>query len=646
MDKKEKVTDSVLYQHMQFDGKRRCVDWLHKARAAYDRLRPYRKERKINKDYVFGKQLDQMINVNGKMMSKRAYMEKMGLPTLSFNLLGKNMRVIQGQYRNNDVAPICHAADPRESEYADQLSELLKQNMKMNRRSEADAKNFGEFLIGGLPGVKLAHVQRRGKRDIFVDNINPNYLFFPHTTNPNFEDIPFIGLLHDMEFQQVLKMWSKSPADDDKLREIYTHCNSDDYIASMFSTDSRTYDISQTDFFTPAEYGKCRVIELWSKEYRRAYMVDDPLEPNPYYVPYKASEKAKLDAINEERRKANIKLGYDGVSPMTDAQGNIQYFQDPAVYESENLLRYSYAVEEYWYFRDMTPDGYVLEEGMSPYWNGQESMHPLVVVPYPFVDGEIHSHVETMRAAQDYMDYYVIQLDFYLRNAAKGVMMVDEESIGSMQDFEEMCDQFIRSNGVVLYTSKNGAKPPIVQTAGSIPGGFDYFINLAKTMSEDVSGAQASLQGKREAGTMSGVMTSQLINQAATSLADMMGTYNDFLEQIANKTVKFIKCCYTGTKSVSISGEPIDVSMGLICDVDCDVSISQNANTATFRALNTEFMLQLAMKQLLPLKAAVEASDIPGKDRMLKIMEKYEKMAAEQQAQMQAQQQMQVAQTA
>jgi len=642
----ERITDSVLYQHLQFDGKRRSLDWLRMAYTAYARLRPFRKTRKVNKDYAYNKQLsDQRIWMDGRYISKIEYMNRMGLPTITFNMLGKNKRVIQGQYRNTDVAPVCHAVDPREKKEADIWSELLKQNMKLNRRSERDAKNFEEFLISGLPGYKVSFAHRNGKTDVWQDRVNPNMVFFPFTLADDLQDVKFIGMLHEFDFGKILSLFSHSPADDTRLYDIYQHCNSDEYLASTLSTDRKTYDISATDFFSTSEYGKYRVIELWTLECRKAYFVDDPWEPNGYYVPYTQAEKARLDKINADRKQSNIKMSADGINPMTDEDGNIMYFVTPKLFEEKNLIKYEYKVEEYWYFRYMTPDGYILEEGVTPYWNGNESLHPFVFKPYPFIDGEIHSHVEEMRPAQDYLDYYVIQLDFYMRNAAKGVMMVDESSISDMQSFEEMCDQFIRSNGVVVYTSKNGAKKPEIELAGTIPGGFDYFINLAKSMSEDVSGAQASLQGKKESSNMSGVLMAQLTQQAATSLSDMMGTYNDFLEQVAIKTVKFMKCCYRGVKCVDICGEQIEVDMAAISDVDTNISISQNANTATYRALNTDLVLKLALENRMPLKAAFEAADIPGGERIIQILDKYEQQAAEQQqASMLAQQQQAAAQ--
>ena len=201
----QRITDSVLYQHKQFDGKRRCEDWLRKAFTAYSRMQPFRNRRAVCKDYAYGRQLqNQTIKIDGKYMTKQEYMERMGMPSLTFNLLGKNKRVIQGQYRNTDVAPICHAVDPREKREADIWSELLKQNMKMNKRNERDARNFEEYIISGLPGYKVSFAHRRGKTDVWEDRVNPNLIFFPYTITDDLEDIAFVGMLHAHDFGRIL----------------------------------------------------------------------------------------------------------------------------------------------------------------------------------------------------------------------------------------------------------------------------------------------------------------------------------------------------------------------------------------------------------------------------------------------------------
>lgn len=638
MNPRDQISDTVLYSK-QFDGQNRCTSWVQKCCGAYDRLRPMRMARKECKEYELGRQYEKTMIWNGKPIKKREYMEKMGLPVIQFNTLGKNKRVILGQYRQNDVAPICTATDPGENKYADFWSELLRKNQKKNQRSEKDAKNFDEFLRSGLPVYKVSYGRKNGKTDVWVDRVNPDLMFFPFTEDDDLKDVNFIGQLHSWTFQRILATFAHSRADEKRLREIYAHCNEDDYIVTALSTDGRTYDIANTDFHTPFEYNKHRVIECWSLECRPAYLVHDEQEPEDYYVPQNQRELSILKAKKAARKDLNIMKSFDGVTPMTDDEGNVMTFESEEKFWSENDITWKEAYEEYWYYRYMTPDGYILEEGVTPYWDGTESMHPYVVKGYPMVDGEVRGHVQEMIPAQDYLNYYIVSLDFYLKNAAKGVMMVDEASISDMQSFEEMCDEFIKTNGVVLYTSKNGGKAPDVKTAGSIPGGFDYMINLANSMGESNSGATASLAGQKESSSMSGVMYSQMVNQAATSLSDMFGTYNDFLEQTAYKVVKIMKCCYTGMKKVSIYGEVVEEDMSTLCDVDTDITISQNANTPTYKALQADRILDMGYKGLIPIEVAIEASGMPDADRIKTMIEKAKQVAMQQAAQQQAAQQ-------
>ena len=362
----EQISDSLLYGHRKFDGQRRAERWLHVAYNAYCRLAPFRKMRAECKSYAYGKQYERQIVYNGRHITKEQYLKEKGIPALQTNILGKIKRVVQGQFRMNDTAPVCNAVDPEEKEYADIMSALLRQNMKLNRRSELDARTFEEYLISGLPIYKISWAYRRGKLDVFTDYVNPNFVFFPDSLDFNLADIRFCGLLHDLDFSEVLALFSHSDSDDIKLKEIYNHCLDNEYIASQFSRDTRTSQIESTDFYYPSEFGKCRVIELWTKERRKAWFCNDPLESEPYFVPY--DQKESIKEINRSRLELNIKRNPDG-SPMLDTDGAPVTFMDPDKYAAENLITYERRIETYWYYRYLSPDGFVLEEGQSPYWN-------------------------------------------------------------------------------------------------------------------------------------------------------------------------------------------------------------------------------------------------------------------------------------
>lgn len=624
----DNIADSLHYGRLSRDS--RAVMWLQTAYNAFCRLQKFRDMRRECVDYAYGRPYNRTICVDGRYMTKEQYMKEKGIPVLQNNILGKLKRVVQGQFRLNDTAPVCNAVDSEEKKYADVWSVLLKQNMKMNKRSEKDARVFEEFIISGMAIYKTSWAYRNGKQDAFTDYVNPNFAFWPHSLDFDLEDIRYCGLLHDLDFSSVLEAFSFSDEDDKRLRDIYRHCMDNEYIRSQYSTDSRTANLAQTDFYTPAEYGKCRVIELWTRERRRAWFCEDPEASDPYFVPIDEEELIKQK--NAERMKLNIKRNPDG-SPMLGPDGMPLYFMDNNQYMEQHLIRYERRIESYWYYRFLSPDGHVLSEGVSPYWNGGESFHPFTFKPYPYIDGEFHPFLSEMMPAQDYFNYYMIALDFYVRNAAKGVLMIDEESLTDEMPIEMIAEQYVRTNGVVLYTSKKGGRAPDTKTASAIPGGFDYFIQLSRSLTEDISGVQAALQGKRE-GNTSGVMYQAQISQASASILDLIRTYNSFLNNTAYKVLKVMKCFYSGKKAVNIGGENIPVDFDTIHDIDLDVSISEDMDSPVYRALLNQFLISAADKKQIPFRLAVEAGNFPNSSKVLALLDRYEQIQAEQQAAM------------
>ena len=624
---KEIISESLLFDRKYFDGERRAMEWLYTAYHAYARLKTFRDMRAECKNYSYGRQYSKQIVVNGRKMTKEDYLAEKGIPALQTNILGKIKRVVQGQFRLNDTGPVCNAPDPNEKNASEAWSVLLKQNMKLNRRSELDARIFEEFLISGLAVMKVSWGFNRGKLDVWTDYVNPNFVFFPDSLDFFLEDIRYCGMIHSFDFQQVLELFSHSDQDDERLKEIYTWSRDKDYLSSEFARDKRTFNIEDTDFFFPSEYGKCRVIELWTRERRRAWYCDDPQAPEPYFIPY--DQEAAIREINAQRLELNIKRWPDG-SPMLDEYGQPMYFIDPELYAEQNLIKYERRIEGYWYYRYLSPDGHILEEGESPYWNGSESFHPFVFKPYPFIDGEFHPFISEIKPSQDYFSYYMIALDFYIKNAAKGVLMIDEESLSENMSIEDIADQYVRSNGVILYTSKKGGRAPDTKQAGSIPGGFDYIIQLSRTLMEDVSGVQAAMQGK-QAG-QSGVLYQNQVAQASSSILDLIRSYNSFLEQVAIKVLKVMQHFYRGQKMISIAGEPVPVNLETMHDIELDISISEDTDSPVYRALSNQILLGMVDKGQIPVRVALESGSFPNSDKILAALDRFERQAQEIQA--------------
>jgi hypothetical protein len=275
----------------------------------------------------------------------------------------------------------------------------------------------------------------------------------------------------------------------------------------------------------------------------------------------------------------------------------------------------------------------VLEEGKSPYWNGAESFHPFVFKPYPFIDGEFHPFISEIIPSQEYFNYYMVALDFYIRNAAKGVLMIDKESLTDDMRLEDIAEEYVKSNGVILYTSKRRGEKPSVATASSIPGGFDYIIQLSRSMVDDVSGVQPALQGKGQ-GSESGVLYQAKATQASYSILDLIKSYDSFLEKVAYKVVKVMQCFYTGRKMVNISGEAVPYDLDTITDVDLDISISEGSDSPVYRALSNQLLLDEVHRGALPLRQALEAGDFANSSKIIAVLDRYERQLQEQQQQM------------
>jgi hypothetical protein len=170
-----------------------------------------------------------------------------------------------------------------------------------------------------------------------------------------------------------------------------------------------------------------------------------------------------------------------------------------------------------------------------------------------------------------------------------------------------------------------------VATASSIPGGFDYIIQLSRSMVDDVSGVQPALQGKGQ-GSESGVLYQAKAAQASYSILDLLKSFDHFLEMVTYKTVKVMQCFYTGRKMVNISGEAVPYDMDTITDVDLDISVSEDMDGPVYRALSNQLLMGEVQAGRMPLRAALEAGDFANSSKIIAILDRYERQSQQQQA--------------
>jgi DNA-binding YbaB/EbfC family protein len=295
------------------------------------------------------------------------------------------------------------------------------------------------------------------------------------------------------------------------------------------------------------------------------------------------------------------------------------------------LIEYEYMVENYWYYRFLSPMGDILDEGETPYSHGE---HPYVVRAFPLVDGEIHPFVADVIDQQRYINHYIILNDFLVKSSAKGTLIVDESSIPADMSLEDVAEEWTKYNGVIKLRLKDGAKVPQQMVNQSKVAGLQDMITLQMQLMDDVSGVHGALQGKNATAGTSGILYEQQANNASTSIIDMLETFSAFLGASAKKKLKNIQQFYDEQVTIKVAGRNAVVTYDpeTMGGVDFDVALNESYDTPVFRAITNEMLMQLLNAQQITLKQFLEAGSFPFADRLLQMVESNEQQMAQMQA--------------
>lgn len=619
-------TDTVAYDRRNSRESKRNTDVLLMAHKAWDCMQKFRKERARNKKYCFGDQWSDMVEYCGKMMSEEDYIRMQGNIPLKNNLIRRLVKTVTGVYRNQNKTYVCSARDREEQKMGETMTVLLERNYDLNQKKELDARMFEEFTISGMAVQKESYGIRDKRYDCWTDNINPNYFFIDGGMNdPRMNDLTVVGELHDITFGQLASAFAKNDADLKRLREIYKNARDDHYLRSYISTFNRNSE-DVVSFYAPNEMNLCRVIEVWTLEQRKALWCHDYLTGEAYIDSY--DNLKEIDAENAGRMEDNR---------MKDMEGNYLYDETGSIrlqMEEERvpLIEYEYMIENYWYYRYLSPFGDVISEGESPYAHGE---HPYVVKAFPLVDGEIHPFVADVIDQQRYINHYIILQDFITKSSAKGTLIVDESSIPEDMSIEDIADEWTRYNGVIKLRLKDGAKVPQQMVNQSRVAGLQDMITLQMQLMDDVSGVHGALQGKNAVSGTSGLLYEQQANNASTSIIDMLETYSAFLGDSAAKKLKNIQQFYDEPMTVKVAGRNAlytydPETMG---GVDFDVALSESYDTPVYRAINNELLMQFLNAKQITLKQLLEVGNFPFADRLLQLMGNDEEQMAQLQQQ-------------
>ena len=595
--------DSVTYEKQHNEN--RAFHILMEAQHYWMMMSDFRKERQRNKRYTYGKQWDDIINVDGRVMTEEEYIKSQGNVPLKNNLIRRLVRSVLGVYRSQSKEPTCYARDGDEQKLGETMSTVLQCNMQLNRMDEVHSRNMEEFLISGFVVNRKSFGWRDGKMDCWTDYIQPNNFFIDNKMRDlRGWDVSCIGEIHDIPFGQLIQQFAKSPEDYNRLKTIYEYANNKSYFVSY--AEQFGYKTENYDFFLTSNPVQCRVIEVWRKEQKARYRCHDYQNGDIYKINEEDLQKEVI-GINAERLRMAAEMGM----PADDVA----------------LIEATWFIDDYWYFYYLSPFGDILAEGETPYEHGS---HPYVFKAYPFIDGEIHSFVADFVDQQRYTNRLVTLYDWIMKASAKGVLMMPEDSLPDSMSMEQIADEWARLDGIILYKpSKYGQIPQQVH-ANSTNIGISELLNLQLKFFEDISGVNGALQGKPGFSGESAAHFNQQTQNATMSLLDILDTFNNFVIDGAYKDVKNMQQFYDSKRVFNIAGKSganIIYDPKKIRDIEFDLNIIPSTTTPAYRMMANDFLMQLFQSQAISVEQLLEFGSFPfAKDLLQSIKSQKEQM--------------------
>ena len=577
-------------------GDRRAFDILMEAQYYWSQMDDFRKDRERNKRYTYGFQWDDMICVDGKSMSEEEYIKSQGNVPLKNNLIRRLVRSVLGVYRSQSKEPTCTARDRDEQKLGETMSTILQCNMQLNRMNDVYARTMEEFLISGFIVHRKSYGWRNGKEDCWTDYVQPNNFFIDNNMR-DFRgwDVSVLGEVHDISFGQLCEQFASSPQEYRQLRDIYKWAARKDYIATYAERFGYSR-LEDYEFLFTSEPGRCRVIEIWSKEQKPRYRCHD----------YQNGDIFKID----EEDYAQVVL--------TENEERMRMAKEAGMPEDEvPLIKATWFVDDYWYFYYLSPFGDILREGETPYEHGS---HPYVFKAYPFIDGEIHSFVADVIDQQRYTNRLITLYDWIMRASAKGVLMMPEDCLPDGVSIDDIAESWTEFNGVIVYQPSKSGKVPEQVANNSTNIGIAELLNMQLKFFEDISGVTGALQGKPGYSGESASHYNQQTENATKSLLDLLECFSCFVVDGAYKDVKNMQQFYDSKRVFNIagkSGAQIEYDPKKIRDVEFDLSITESTSTPAYRHLANDMLMQLYQSQAISVEQLLEHGDFPFADELL-----------------------------
>ena len=616
--KKTTISNSVDYRKEQLGEKDRDMSLLEHCCTLWQNLEPFRRRRARAMRFVYGDQWGDTITVKGKTMTERQYLTSVGNVALQTNQLKKIVETISGVYAKENNEPVCKARAREEQIYGELMTMALQANWQMNDMPLMIDTIIKESLIGGLGVTRECYEYRDGDLDSWTDVCHPNYMIIDSTMkDPRYKDMELIGEIHDITFGRFCEKFATSREDVEKFAEWYRSESSPLWFEEVVEDINDKHNSDEMTFWTPKDKDLCRVYEIWRKESRDRYRVHDENTGELYMINADDTESiANIEAENKVRLAMGLAQGW----PEEDI---------PLIRYKENFF-----VDTYWYGRFMTPQGYILWEGASPY---EERRHPYSVIMLPMVDGQITSYLCDAIDQNIAINRLLTLHDWMLRAGLKGVTFVPADIVPENMSNDEFAEQFTTIDGIVFYEPKKHQQKPETFYGHTSSLNLAEIVRMMSDLMESSVSVNSAIRGEGVKSGTAAALYAQQTQQSATPLASLMMRLGIFVKHVARLKLANIRNFYDTKRFDEIAGglstdsmeKSIDYS--LAGNIEYDLSVTQSTATPTYRALKTQILMEFASAGFIPPRFVFEFGDVPGGDEILQRLDAMEQAAQQSQ---------------
>ena len=612
LDKRVKPSGRRHENHGKETVEGAAVDFLHECASCWNALEEARRKLRRSLMYSYGDQWGDYVTDPDTLarITEGELIKKNGKVPLKNNMIAPILSNIDGQLRQNIMRPVCVARDQSESRIGEMMSVAVEYVHDINEMEELDADSMRMLLNGGMTAQRIEYGVNpsNGRRDVWVHGVNPSRLFF----NSNLEDVRMwdvtcIGELFDLPLDDVLAHFGRTPDAKRRIMEIYGNALSLQPAGNRAMQGDESRNLS---FYTPSRNGLCRVILGWKLESRDSYLWNDEKKGTWGYLPYNEESRRQLESENEKRR--------DEAGKDADDDATL-------------LIEYSFATERYWYYRYMTPNGDVLQEGRSPYWHGE---HNYVLHLYPLVQGKLGNFVEQFIDQQRAINRTATLIDFIRGTSSKGVLVVDDDAFESMSR-EEIVDEYVRYNGVLFVKLKPGQSIDGVvrqyNSGAAIAGDFEL-LSLQLRLINEISGVNSAMQGQAPKAGTPAMLYAQQVQNSSLNLKGLLDSFRTYRRRRDTKLMKTIQQYYTDERYIEMAGSNYSeeakwYNPQKVQECELDITISDGYNTPAYQMLANDFLMELFRANAVDVKTMLENSSYPFASKILEAVKRNEEQA-------------------